>query len=70
MLFSNARNTGGSSEKSPSALSTTPSRNNPAIGNRDISADDAQGERKISFTFCSTGSVRLRENRQLFTSVR
>lgn len=51
MLFSNARNTGGSSEKTPSASSTIPNRNNPAIGNRDIPVDDAQGERKSHSPF-------------------
>lgn len=55
MLFSNARNTGGSSEKSASVSFTIPSRNNPATGNRDISAGDAQGERKSHTPFVPLG---------------
>lgn len=55
MLFSNARNTAGSSEKSPSALSTILSKNNRAIGYRDISAGDAQGERKSHSPFVPLG---------------
>ena len=55
MLFSDARNTGGSSEKSRSASSAILSRNKPVTGNRDVSADDAQGERKSHSPFVPLG---------------
>lgn len=69
MLFSNARNTGVSLEKTPSASSTISSRNNPATGNRGVFAADAQvRENLIHFLFHWV--CEAERNRQSFTSAR
>lgn len=69
MLFSNARNTAGSSEKSPSALSTILSKNNRAL-DTEIFLPVMHKVKENLIHLLFPWVCEAKRNRQLFTSVR